>query len=112
MRQRTRRFALRVVKLTSELPQNRFGDTIGRQLLRCGTSVGANYAEATSASSRKHFVSLVEIAAREARETLYWLELLSDCGTFPERRIGPIRQECNELVSILVASSRTARRSQ
>jgi len=107
---RTKAFALRIIRLASKLPKNRFGDMIGRQVLKSGTSIGANYAEAVRASSKKHFISLVEIASREAAETLYWLELLSESSTFTRRQLTAVQQECRELLAILTASARTAKR--
>lgn len=86
LRQRTKDFALRIVKLVAALPKDRHGDVLGRHLLKPGTSIGAHYREALRASSRKHFISILEIVLREADETQYWLELLSESGLIkPER---------------------------
>lgn len=110
MRNRTKQFALRIIRLASKLPKDRVGDVLGRQILKSGTSIGANYAEATRASSRRHFVSLIEIAAREAAETLYWLELLSESRTMKPSLLTSLTDECNQLLAILTASGRTAKR--
>jgi four helix bundle protein len=75
LRKRTKQFAVRVVRLSASLPANRVGDVLGRQILKSGTSVGANYREALRASSKRHFISTLEISAREADETLYWLKI-------------------------------------
>ncbi|MEN6497248.1 MAG: four helix bundle protein [Thermoguttaceae bacterium] len=71
LRKRTKESALRIVRLVAALPGGRIGDVLGRQLLRAGTSVGANYREALRASSKRHFTSLIEISLREADEALY-----------------------------------------
>jgi four helix bundle protein len=109
MRFRTKEFALRIIKLVAALPRNREGDVIGRQILKSGTSVGANYREALRASSRRHFLTTVEIALREADETLYWIELLQESGILSARRLQPLRKECDELVAILAATASTTR---
>ena len=87
MQSRTKKFALRVIRLVTSLPAGRVGDVFGRQLLKSGTSVGANYREALRASSRRHFITTTEIAAREADETLYWMELLVESGTVRASRL-------------------------
>ena len=86
------------------LPRNRAGDVLGRQLLKSGTSVGANYREALRASSRRHFVTTLEIAIREGEETLYWLELLAESETIKPSRLSELTRECNELVAIFTAT--------
>lgn len=110
LRNRIKQFALRIIKLTSRLPQSRTGDVLGRQILRSGTSIGANYCEAMRASSKRQFVYIVEIAAREAGETLYWLELLSESRTIKPSLLAALVQECNELTAILTATARSAKR--
>jgi four helix bundle protein len=109
LRGRTKRFALRIIKLVAALPMKREGDVLGRQLLKSGTSIGANYREAIRASSRKHFVSITEIALREADETLYWLELLSEAEIVSPARLNDLIDECNQLVSILVTTVKTSK---
>lgn len=106
---RTKRFALRIIKLVGALPQSRFGDVLGRQVLKSGTSIGANYREALRASSRKHIVSIFEIALREADETLYWLELIQESETVKSSRLEPLIKECHELVAIFVATVRSTK---
>ena len=109
---RMKQFALQIIKLAAALPRNRVGDVMGRQILRSGTSIGANYSEAVRASSRKHFISIVEIASREAGETLYWLELLAESNTIKPTLLATLIQECSELTAILTATGRTAKRRQ
>jgi four helix bundle protein len=109
LRQRTKQFALRIIKLVAALPKNRVGDVLGRQILRSGTSIGANYREALRASSRKHFISTLEIVLREADETLYWLELIRESETVKPSRLEAITKECSELVAIFVATIRSTK---
>jgi four helix bundle protein len=110
MRNRTKEFALRVIKLVGSMPKsNLVAATIGRQILRSGTSVGANYREALRASSKRHFVSLVEISLRECDETAYWLELFVESDTFSPERLANLLTECDELTRILAATARSAR---
>ncbi|MEM8781325.1 MAG: four helix bundle protein [Planctomycetota bacterium] len=112
MRNRTLSFASRVVRLCASLPKDPVGDVLGRQLLKSGTSIGANYREATRASSRKHFVSILQIALREADETDYWLELIVENDLIPSNRLKPLQQECRELIAILAATVRTSKDSR
>lgn len=106
---RTKQFALRIIRLVAALPSTRFGDVLGRQILRSGTSIGANYREALRASSRKHFISTLQIVLREADETMYWLELIRDSGAVKPSRMEPLISECDELVAIFVATIRTSK---
>ena len=110
LRSRTKTFAMRVIKLVTALPKGRIGDVLGRQVLKSGTSIGANYREALRASSRKHFVTTLEIAIREGDETAYWLELLAESNTVKPSRLSALMQECDELVAILTATVRTTKR--
>jgi four helix bundle protein len=80
---RTKQFALRVIRLVEALPNTRISNTIGNQLLRSGTSVGANYRAACRGRSRPDFVSKVGIAIEEADESLYWMEMLIESGILP-----------------------------
>lgn len=109
LRMRTKQFALRVIRLAAAMPKTRLGDVLARQILRSGTSVGANYREALRASSSKHFISMLEIVVREADETLYWLELIQDSECVTPARLGPLLEECEELVAIFVATIRSTK---
>ena len=82
---------------------------MGKQLLRCGTGVGANYRAACRSRSRQEFVAKLGIVVEEADETGYWLELLSDTGVLPRRRLEPLLTEANELTAIFNAARRTTR---
>ena len=112
MRQRTKAFGVRVVKLAAALPNGRVGDVLGRQLLRAGTAIGANDHEAIRASSRRHFVTMLEVAEREAAETLYWLDLLSEAELIKPERLAELHDECRQLLAILVATGRTTKRTR
>ena len=106
---RTKAFALRIIRLVAALPKSRLGDVLGRQLLRSGISIGANYREALRASSRKQFISTLEIVLREADESLYWLELIAESAVMKPSRLAPLTVECHELVAILAATIRTTK---
>ena len=108
MTDRTKKFALRVIRLVNSLPESKVGRTIGTQLLRSGTSIGANYREAARAGTKKHFTSILTVSLREADETLYWLELLEESGTIKPDLLASLSAECKELVAILAASVKTA----
>ena len=109
LKARTREFGIRVIRLVEALPKSQSAGVIGRQLLRAGTSVGANYRSACRARSRPEFISKVGIAIEEADESLYWMEVLIDAGLVTKGKLGPLMQEGNELVAILTASVKTAR---
>jgi four helix bundle protein len=109
-KRRTRTFALRVVRLCEALPKSRTSDVMGRQLLRCGTSVGANYRAACRGRSRRDFVAKLGIVEEECDETIYWLELIAEAGLMEENRIAELKQEAEEILSMVVASIKTARR--
>ncbi len=83
---------------------------LGRQILKSGTSIGANYREALRASSRKHFLSITEIVVREADETLYWLELLAESGNIKPSRLSGLIQKCGELLAIFAKTTKSVRR--
>jgi four helix bundle protein len=109
MLSRMRAFGVRIIKLNAALPKDAAGRTLASQVLRAGTSIGANYHEACHASSKRHFITTMEIAQREARETLYWLELLAEADIISSKRLKPLREECDELIAILTATIRTAK---
>jgi four helix bundle protein len=111
LRVRTKQLALRVIKLVAGLPATDVGRVIGKQLLRCGTSVGANYREGCRARSPAEFVSILQIALREAEETSYWLELLAESEVIPAARLTPLQTEVGEVTAMLVASINTAKKN-
>ena len=109
MKGRTKQFGLRVIRLVEALPTSKTANVIGRQLLRSGTSVGANYRSACRGRSKADFISKVGIALEEADESLYWMELLTEAGIVAKAQLNPLMQEANELVAIFSASIKTAR---
>ncbi|MGD1088600.1 MAG: four helix bundle protein [Verrucomicrobiota bacterium] len=106
---RTKNFARRIIKLYIALPKETVAQVLGKQALRSGTSVGANYREANRARSKAEFISKVGDCLKEADETIYWLELLADEKIVSQTRLSPLLQEANELVAILVTISKRAR---
>jgi four helix bundle protein len=109
LKKRTKAFALRVIKLADTLPRERSADIIGRQLLRCATSVGANYRSACRAKSTADFIAKMTIVEEEADESLYWMELLAESNWVPQGKLTDLMKEADEIVSIIVASVKTAR---
>jgi four helix bundle protein len=108
MKERTKKFALRVMKLVGALPRSSEGKTVGNQLLRAGTSVGANYRAACRSRTGKEFIAKLGVVEEEADESAYWMELIIDGNLMPKRRVENLLQEANELVAIMVSSRRTA----
>jgi four helix bundle protein len=109
LKERTKTFALRTIKLVAALPISRVGEVVGRQVLKSGTSVGANWREACRASSKRHFITTTEICLREADETLYWLELLSESDVVKPSRLNALIDECNQLVAIFASTVKRAK---
>jgi four helix bundle protein len=109
LKNRTKRFALQVIRMCRSLPRSYEGPVIARQLLRSSTSVGANYRSVCRARSSADFISKLGIVLEEADESLFWLELLIESGAAPPDKVTPLLKEANELVSIFVASLRTAK---
>ncbi len=105
----TKAFAVAITKSVSKLPQSKAGDVLGRQLLKCGTLISANYREAGRAQSHDDFISKIAICEKEAAETEYWLELLIDTRSAGCGGIGELLAEARELLAIFVASGRTAK---
>ena len=108
-KKRTRAFALRVIRLAESLPETPTARVIRNQMLRCGSSVGANYRAACRAKSKPDFISKMGIVEEEADETVYWMELLIDADIVKPSRIEKLLQEANEIVAIVVTSITTAR---
>src|SRR2546427_8781729 len=109
LRERTKAFALDIVRLVQRLPRDRAADVIGRQLLRAGTSVAANYRSARRARSRREFLAKLGVVEEEADESAFWLELLLEGGLVNSARVAELRDEAKQLVAITIASIRTAR---
>ena len=106
---RTLEFAVRLIALVDALPKSRAADVIGRQLLRSGTSVGANYREAQRAESRDDFIHKIAISSKEAAETEYWLELISQTTQLASNDADKLLIECRELIAILLSIGKKAR---
>lgn len=110
LRNRTKQFAIRIVRLYQAMPKTIEAQVIAKQLLRSGTSVAANYRAVCRARSQKEFIAKIGIVIEEADESVFWLELLTETDIFPEHKLGNLRQEANELLAIFAASQRTAKR--
>ena len=107
---RTYKFALQIIRLVSALPRTTTADVLGRQVLRSGTSIGANVEEAFASSTRREFSHTLTIALKEARETHYWLRLIKDAGLVPIGQIDPLIQEAFEIKQILGKSIITSKK--
>jgi four helix bundle protein len=112
LQQRTKTFALRVLKLIEHLPKTIGGRILANQLARSGTSVGANYRAACRARSRAEFASKLGTVAEEADESLYWLEITRDGNFIGGKRITPLVSEADELTAIFTSGRRSASRPQ
>jgi four helix bundle protein len=109
LKERTKQFAIRIVAVSRSLPRSREADVIGKQLLRSGTAVAANYRAVCRARSKAEFTSKMGIVVEEADETVFWLELMGDTGLAPATKLALLLKEANELVAICAASLRTAK---
>jgi len=109
LKDRTKQYALRVIRVYLALPKNTLGQVLGKQLLRSATSVGAQYREALHARSRAEFASKIECSLQELEESLYWLELIVELGLLPEKRLIGLLDEATELRAMFIASLRTLR---
>jgi four helix bundle protein len=108
MKNRTKRFALDVIRLVSDLPKNTEGRAVGNQLVRSGSSVGANYRAACRGKSKADFISKLGIVEEEADESCYWLEIIIEGGLLPASQVSGLLKEANEITAIIVASRKTA----
>jgi four helix bundle protein len=110
LKNRTKQFALRIIKVIRSLPANSEGRIIGNQLLRSGMSVAANYRAVCRARSRPEFLAKLAIVIEEADESAFWLELLVDAGLVRQRKLTDLLSEANQLVAIFNASRATAKK--
>src|SRR5580704_11977102 len=106
LRVRTKQFALRVIRLYSALPKRTEAEVIGKQVLRSGTSVGANFREAHRARSDTEFVCKPGDCLKELEETCYWLEILVEAEIVQSDRLALLQDECNQLIAILTTISK------
>lgn len=109
LRKRTKRFALRVIKVYETLPRSGSAQVLGHQLLRSGTSVGANFREAHRARSNAEFVAKVGDSLGELEETAYWLELLVESGTISPQKLAALLDETSQLIAILTSIAKKVR---
>lgn len=109
LQSRTKQFAIRIVKLFRSLPKTEEARVIGRQVLRSGTSVAANYRAVCRSRSKAEFIAKVGVVVEEADETVFWLELLGETGIVRQKRLEELLLEANELLAIFAASQRTAK---
>ena len=111
MKGRTKVYANRIVKLCSALPNDWVAQTLGKQLLRSGTSVGANYRAVCRAKSKSDFIHKLRIVEEECDESLFWMELLVENNLVKPSRLQSLMKEANEILAIVVSSAKTARAS-
>ena len=103
---RTKEFALRVIRMYSALPKLAEAQVLGKQVLRSGTSVGANYREANRARSKPEFIAKIGDCLKELDETAYWLELLAESSIVPDAKLAALRDECDQLLAIFTTISK------
>ena len=109
--ERTKRFSIRIINLTGYLSETFVSRTLSHQLLRSGTSVGANYRAACRSKSRRDFINKLKMVEEETDETLFWLEMIADCELVKPEKIAGLKKEANELLAIFVTSLKTARKN-
>ena len=109
LEQRTKEFSLILILFLQSLPKNYLGEALGRQLLKSGTSIGANYREANRAESKADFIHKLAIAEKEASETVYWLELMTEAGIGDRKDVAKLLQEAREILAIFTAAGRTSK---
>ena len=111
MKSRTKEYANRIVRVCAALPNNWVAQTLGKQLLRSGTSAGANYRAVCRAKSNPDFINKLRIVEEECDESLFWMELLVDNNLIKLSRLGGLMKEADEILAIIVSSAKTARTS-
>jgi four helix bundle protein len=109
LKARTKEFGLRVMKLVDEMPNTMVGRTVGSQLIRSATSVGANYRAACRSRSRAEFIAKIGMVVEEADESAFWLELIIDSGLVKDDLVSALHREAEEFTAIFTASGRTAK---
>ncbi len=112
LKTRTKAFALRIIRLYQALPKSGEAQVIGKQILRSGTSIGAQYREACRAKSPADFINKMEGSLQELDETSYWLELLAESNIMPAEKLADLQKETNELTAIFVASVKTTKKNR
>lgn len=112
LKARTQEFALRIIRLTRALPNSPEGWVLGKQVLRSGTAVGANYRSCQRGKSKADFTAKLAVAEEEADETCYWLELIISAKLLPRDRVEPLLTEAREITAILTAAGKTAKENR
>jgi len=112
LQDRTKKFAIGVIKAFARLPKDEAARIIGKQFLRSGTSLAANYRAACRARSAADFISKISVVSEEADETLFWLELLVESELVTIKLVKALMKECEELLKIFAASLATAKRNR
>ena len=112
LKERTKQFALRIIRLVDALPKSTAGRAIGNQIVRSGTSVGANYRAACRGRSKAEFAAKLGTVAEEADETCFWLELIMDGELLPREQVKPLHKEADELTAIFTSGVRTAQKGR
>jgi four helix bundle protein len=107
---RTKQLGIRIIRVAAALPRDRAADVIARQIIRCSTSVGANYRAACRAKSTADMIAKLGIVLEEADETLYWLEMIIEIDLLPAHSLADLMQETNAVVAMTVASLKTLRK--
>ena len=111
LKNRTKQFALQVIKLVDELPNTIAGRAIGNQIIRSGTSIASNYRAACRGRSNADFISKITVVEEESDETLFWLEIIIESNLLPKERVLALVKEADELTAIFTASGKTAKQN-
>ena len=111
LRQRTKQYALRIIKLYKALDKDTTSQVVGKQLLRSGTSVGAHYREAYRSRSNAEFISKIDVGLQELDESSYWIELLIESKLIKETKVQDLLNETNELIAIFTSCSKKAKKN-
>jgi len=111
LKERTKNFALRIIKVVNVLPKTIAGKNIANQLMRSGTSTAANYRAACRARSKSEFIAKLCIVEEETDESIFWLEILIDAKIIKEELLKLLLAEANEILAIIIASKKTARKN-
>jgi len=112
LKKRTKEFALRIIKLADALPKTTVGHIVAKQVIRAGTSVGANYRAVCRARSKAEFISKLGIVIEEADECMFWLEIIIESNLMKKELVEPLLKETHEIVAIMVASSNSASKNK
>jgi four helix bundle protein len=111
LRERTKAFAISVIRMFSSLPKTAEARVLGKQVLRSGTSVGASYREACCSRSKAEFIAKLGDCLKELDESSYWFELLEETGTVAASSLEPLKRECNELLAIFTTIAKKSKSS-